>query len=834
MQAGDVRLGQVFANHQQNVIPLFQRPYVWSQEQNWEPLWEDIRLAAEEVEGEDSGSVTAGNERTYFLGAVVLQQRRVNPKRLSSWSVIDGQQRLTTLQVLLAACRQVADHLGEHSLAAKFTSLIENQADIVHPDHPEDKYKVWPLPQDRAVFLWAVRRADDAKPSPDPEHKLTQARDWFGQMIGDWVREAEDPGLRLGYLYETIYERMQLVKITLEQNDDPQVIFEVLNHRGVPLDAADLIKNLLFQVLAEHGQDKLADSLLMESWLPLDRSYWRSEVTVGRLRRKRIDLLLSYWLTIETADEVSVEHLFSDFKRWLLKSERDIPAVIKSVRHFADTMQAMRSLPANEPMAQLIDRMDATQTSTPWPLILYLSATGTIPKSSSDRAVRAIDSFLMRRGVCRMTTKDYNRLFVQVLASAKQADPLDVGEAVERALLEQTSESRLWPTDKAFLQALTNPELYRVLVRRQLATLLVGIENQLQTEKTEGGKLLESGDPKLNIEHLLPQTWQNTWPLAVSPEDEAYPGVLDRRERSVHRLGNLTLTTTKLNPSLSNKPWKDKRPDIQKHSLLRLTTGSVLTAPRPESELSDQEWSSNWDEERIMVRTRHLAQEAIRVWPRPQSEQVAPDRSSDETSEIVSDLMSDASARVIASDIDGPKASDDHHITGDGWLTVARRQRIVQIVLDLIRSTPEVIEDDHAGFTNIRFLPPLFDQPYLRVVEPWTQSGRMLLFEFQNQRARLVLVLIVGPGDQAKRKILIDVAGADPAGLLRPPIGRPGAKWCGIYRKELGRVDLLGRLSDEELVAFLAEQWTAFIDGDMPKIVEQLRQPITEEVARIG
>lgn len=834
MQAGDVCLGQVFANHQQNVIPLFQRPYVWSQERNWEPLWEDIRLAAEEVEREGSSSVTVGSERTYFLGAVVLQQRKVNPKKLSSWSVIDGQQRLTTLQVLLAACRQVADDLGESSLAAKFTSLIENQQDIVHPDHPEDKYKVWPLPQDRDVFLWAVGRSDHAKPSPDQEHKLTRARYWFGQMIEEWAREADDPGLRLGYLYETIYERMQLVKITLEQNDDPQVIFEVLNHRGVPLDAADLIKNLLFQVLAEHGQDKLADHLLMESWLPLDQDYWRKEVTIGRLHRKRIDLLLSYWLTIETADEVSVEHLFSDFKRWLLKSERDIPDVIESVRHFADTMQSMRSLPSNEPMAQLIDRMDATQTSTPWPLILYLSANGAIPKGSRDRAARAIDSFLMRRGVCRMATKDYNRLFVQVLARAKLAEPLDVGESVERALLEQTSESRFWPTDEMFFRALSNPDLYRVLVRRQLTSLLVGIENHLQTEKTESGKLLKSSEGKVNIEHLLPQTWQKNWPLIVTPEDREYPARLEKRERSVHQLGNLTLTTVKLNPSLSNKAWKDKRPEIQKHSLLRLTTGSVLTAPRPESELSDQAWSSDWDEERIGVRTRHLAQEAINVWPRPQSDQTIPNLASGENSEVVSDWANDTSESAIDFDSEGPGASDDQPKTDRNWLTEARRQRIAQIVLDLIRSTPEVIEDDHTGRTNIRFLPPLFDQPYLKVVKPWTQSGRMLLFEFQNQRARLVLALIVGPGDQAKRKTLIDAAGADTTGLLRPPIGQPGATWCGIYRKDLGEADLLGRLSDEELVALLAEEWTAFIRGDMPRIVERLRQTITEELAKIN
>jgi hypothetical protein len=830
MQAGDVRLGQVFANHQQNVIPLFQRPYVWSQERNWEPLWQDVRLAAEEVEREGSSAVAAGSERTYFLGAVVLQQRKVNPKRLSSWYVIDGQQRLTTLQVLLSACRQTAADLGESSLAAKFTSLIENQPDIVHPDHPEDKYKVWPLPQDREVFLWTVERSDNSRPSPDPDHKLTHARTWFGQTVSEWAAEAGDPGLRLGYLYETVYERMQLVKIALEQNDDPQVIFEVLNHRGVPLDAADLIKNLLFQVLAEHGQDKLADSLLMESWLPLDRSYWRSDVTIGRLYRKRIDLLLSYWLTIETAEEVSVEHLFSDFKTWLRKSERDIPAIIKSVRHFADTMQAMRNLPPDDPMAQLIDRMDATQTSTPWPLILYLSANETIPQSSRHKAARAIDSFLMRRGVCRMTTKNYNKLFVQVLAMAKQAEPSDVGGSVEQALLQQTAESSFWPTDDMFLEALKDSGLYLNLVRRQLTSLLVGIENHLQTEKTEDVKLLKSGDGKLNVEHLLPQTWQKTWPLAVAPDDEDYPESLRRRERSLHQLGNLTLTTVKLNPSLSNKPWTEKRPEIQKHSLLRLTTGSVLTAPRPESGLSDQEWSSEWDEERIRVRGEHLAQEAIRVWPRPPSESATLDFSSGEGGES-KNRASEHPRNALTLDFDGSVTSPGRERVGSGRLTDRRKGEIAQILLDLIRSTTEVIEDDHAG-SYIRFLPPLFDQPWLKGAR-WTESGRMLLFEFQIHRDGLGLVLLVGPGDKEKRRILFDMADTNPTGLIRLPIGGPGTRWGRIYWKDFGRADLLNRLSDEELVETLREQWAAFIHDDMPDIVEALRKPITEKLAKI-
>jgi hypothetical protein len=153
MQAGAKSLGQVFANDQQNIIPHFQRPYVWDAGRNWEPLWEDIREAAEEVESDANAPFLKAETRTYFLGAMVLQHRPKPPQRVFLWNVIDGQQRLTTLQVLIGAARGVALSIGATSLAANFASMIENQTQALHPQYPDDRYKLWPLPQDRPAFL---------------------------------------------------------------------------------------------------------------------------------------------------------------------------------------------------------------------------------------------------------------------------------------------------------------------------------------------------------------------------------------------------------------------------------------------------------------------------------------------------------------------------------------------------------------------------------------------------------------------------------------------------------------------------------------------------------
>ncbi|WP_167518893.1 DUF262 domain-containing protein [Streptomyces chryseus] len=616
MQAGDVKLGKVFANDHQSVIPIFQRPYVWDQERNWEPLWGDVRTAAEEVEAEagQEGGAGPAKARTYFLGAVVVQERHRPPRRLGSSHIIDGQQRMTTLQVLFAAARAVAQELGAESVAGRFTSLLENRAETVHEAFPDDRYKVWPLPQDRNAFLWAVRRGEDQRAAPDPQHRLVRARLWFEQEVGDWVRGVEKPAQRLDDLYYTLQERMQLVEIVLDTGDDPQVIFEALNHRGVRLDAADLVKNLLFQTVDAQGQHHRAEQLLMQGWLPLDAEPWRGQVTTGRIKRALVDLLLAYWLTVHKREDVLVEHLFADFKTWLRGSGAQAADVILDIRHYADTYLRLRDLPMTSPTGRLLDRMQ-TMTATPWPVLLYLHATDAVPDEQRAIAARAIDSFLMRRAVCLLTSKDYNRLFVQVLADARQSDPSQAGDAVVRSLRGQTADARLWPDDTMFLEALLAPDLYRRSYRARLKALLVGLENHLRTPKTEVGPVLSSTDASLNIEHVLPQKWETHWPL-TEDSDGDHEQRLKRRQDAVHQLGNLTLLTTKLNPSLSNQAWGRKKEELRSHSLMRLTTSSVLSVPEGLGAHWDGEaWAVTWDEDRVALRSLWLARAALHAWP---------------------------------------------------------------------------------------------------------------------------------------------------------------------------------------------------------------------------
>jgi hypothetical protein len=612
MQAGDVKLGQVFSNDHVNVIPLFQRPYVWDRDENWAPLWHDVTLAALEVEADRLSGNHEPSDSTYFLGAVVVHQRPKHPQRLASSHIIDGQQRMTTLQVMIAAMRAVASSLGQDKTAAQCTALLENRDEVLDDDFPQDRYKVWPLPQDRAAFLWAVRRPDDDSGPPEDNHRLVRARRWFEEQIARWQGEDDAQPTRLQDVLTALKDRMQLVQINLGTSDHPQVIFEALNHRGVRLAAADLVKNRLFYEVEGQGDGKDAESLLLDHWVALDNEYWRSTVTTGRIKRALVDLLISYWLTVQTQDEVIVDSLFSDFSHWMDRTDERAADTIRDLRRYADVYASVLAAPANTAAGRLVATMRATNTNTPWPTLLALHAAPAIPEQQRELAAAAIDSFLMRRGVGGLTTKDYNRLFLGVLKAVVDAEPTEAGDAVAASLASQTADSRYWPSDKEFREALIGAGIYGRMHRARLKALLVQMENHLRSDMVVGNNMLDPADSNLNIEHVLPQKWTTNWPL---PDDATETEEL-RREHAVDRLGNLTLATKKLNPAMSNKAWSEKRPLLHSHSLVRLTSASILASPET-SELTDADWISIWDEDRIECRTEILADLAEELWPGP-------------------------------------------------------------------------------------------------------------------------------------------------------------------------------------------------------------------------
>lgn len=259
MKADALNPRQLFDGNVHYEIPAFQRPYVWNEENQWAPLWGDVVRVAEKVveAGEGAGGVPAG----HFLGAVVYESKPPVVGDVTRHLVIDGQQRTTTLQVLIDAVQHVVQERGHELMAEDLEGLVLNRS-AVFKGKPE-RFKLWPSKGDRQAFSQAM----DPHPGWEGEHRIILAHDFFRAEASAWLSGQADadgispPGSeeqRVLALSSTLQHRLYLVAINLTGHDDSQLIFETLNDRGTPLLKADLIKNWIFQRAIRPGRTSIA------------------------------------------------------------------------------------------------------------------------------------------------------------------------------------------------------------------------------------------------------------------------------------------------------------------------------------------------------------------------------------------------------------------------------------------------------------------------------------------------------------------------------------------------------------------------------------------------
>jgi hypothetical protein len=240
--------------------------------------------------------------------------------------------------------------------------------------------------------------------------------------------------------------------------------------------------------------------------------------------------------------------------------------------------------------------------TTPLLLWLFAQPEASLPAEKRTRCLRALESFLVRRMVGRMTTKNYNDLFLELLSRIDAAGPSEVDDVLVDYLASQDADSRLWPGDHDFELSLLDLPLYRLLTRGRLRIVLEALEDALRSSKSEEATVQRA---TLTIEHVLPQRWREYWPLESAEDVFRSEG---ERERLLHTIGNLTLVNERLNPALSNAAWPAKRKALAAHSVLHLN-----------KQLCDAYGDSEWDEATIRERGGALAKLAAQIWPSPQA-----------------------------------------------------------------------------------------------------------------------------------------------------------------------------------------------------------------------
>lgn len=615
---------ELFEGKEHYEIPAFQRPYVWNEEDQWAPLWEDVTRVAEAYIATKEADPTADADVHHFLGAVVYESKMPVAGDVTRHDVIDGQQRMTTLQVLLDAVHEVVLDRGHRDMAESLEELILNGSPRFAGKR--ERFKLWPSQADRAAFEQAM---DPVGSWAGGDHRVIEAHAFFRQEAERWISGNPDddgalpPGsehLRVEAISSTLADRLVLVAIDLTGHDDAQLIFETLNDRGTPLLKADLIKNWIFRKGERLGADvrTWADT----QWAEFDTRWWREEIKQGRLTRSRVDIFLQYWLTMRRQDEVKVENtfrIFAEYAEPLMASAGAADQLLAELRRDADTYHDFAQLDAGTPegrfYTRVIERLELAVTT---PVFLWmLSKNHGVPSNQVRSGLEALESWAIRRTLLRLTTKDVNKFVVAILKMLDSVEPDYAGDSLVTYLSAQTAETRIWPSNARLHRQLPGLRMYGNLRQDRLRVVLGAIEQHLRNQSTLYEAVsLPSG---LEIEHVMPQGWRTHW----NPEPTLGPESAAERDRLVNTLGNLTLVTRSLNGSLSNRPWTDAdaaglkeggAPGKGKRTLLNDFSLLVLNKDILKDHLDV------WTESDIKTRSASLASAICQIWPGPTEE----------------------------------------------------------------------------------------------------------------------------------------------------------------------------------------------------------------------
>lgn len=621
MQPSKQSIAQIFEPTKRYVIPLFQRAYVWNEEDHWEPLWTDIvRQTQRDLTGRSG----------HFLGAVVMQNAAVTGGGLPRAEMIDGQQRLTTLQVLLKALTDVAGQLApewrEHFARLTRNNLTPGCAE-------EDRYKLWPGNADRRAFR-AIQDAEDpasarlALAGEDGARlRLLEAYDYFSKEIHTFITEnGQDFSAQFQALHKVLFGGLQIIAIELEAGDDPQMIFETLNGRGEPLLPSDLIRNDLF--LRAAGESLPAEPIYEKYWAAFDAAsseadsagetrYWHMMERQGRLVRPRIDLFVFHYLVMHDPDEHRMDRLYGAFSQWAKSSGKSVSEIFADIARYRDLYRRLLDPNGQNVVATTARRLKAMDLTTAFPILLFVLGLpeNRLKSTDRDRIFQALESYVVRRFFIGGDSKTYNKTFLGLLGRLRVAAAetgINLADFVEEELLKGQGYTTVWPDDEAFQRGFRTAKIYVGSRLERARMILTALEERRRLESHAEPLSLTAN---LTIEHLLPQSnTPEVYPyggLRLAAFQELTPE--DYRLKLIHTIGNLTMLTPGLNTIAGNHPFPDKTKEIRESSDLRLNAFT-----RAEG------CPTSWSEDQIVARSDDLFETARKIWARPQPLAEAP------------------------------------------------------------------------------------------------------------------------------------------------------------------------------------------------------------------
>jgi len=540
MKASETKLQPIIEGTKQYVVPLFQRSYSWTKKE-WEILWNDI---VELCEAKDS--------RSHFIGSIVTMPTISVPEGVAKYLLIDGQQRLTTIFILLALLRDKAKQSGQPELSEE----IHNTLLVNHYKKDSDYYKFQPTQIDRNSFRGII--ASDISMS---NGRVLEAYQFFEKKF-------RQTSIDIQSLKKAITNNLSTVSIVLDPDDNPHLVFESLNAKGRPLTQADLIRNYFFMRIHVNEQE----DIYLRYWKPMQESLGDCLTEFIRHYLMRDGKMVKQTDVYFSLKDIVNQGNALDYLKDLLKFSGYYEKLLNPERE--DNIEART----------LLSRLKRFEVNTAYPFLLncyddYIQRNLSAVELAD--ILKLLENFLIRRFVCNVPTHGLNKIFPLLYRNIKNRGFGTLVEGLRKEL-----QTKGYPKDIEFKSRLIDIKLYGAGDR--------AIKTKLILESIEESYAHKEQVPfeSLSIEHIMPQTLTEYWQNHLGEDWEI------THELLLHTIGNLTLTA--YNAELSNDDYESKKK--------RLCSSHI----EMNKYFCDK---SSWRKEDIERRSEYLAERCLKIWP---------------------------------------------------------------------------------------------------------------------------------------------------------------------------------------------------------------------------
>lgn len=583
-------------NSQTNyIVPHFQRFYVWSMESQWELLWEDIVALANNVLNENH------NMPPHFMGAIVLKYQKPETGEPAKCIIVDGQQRLTTLQILIVAVARALRFLSDDGqlqsqnekdeLNRISNGMLSYTTNANFLSKGDKKYKIHHFTDDFKIFKNIISEDSDIS-----VHTMKECHDFFLEKTREWLlNDYSNIISRAKAIESSIFHSIRFCVIDLDENEDENDIFETLNARAEPLSEWDKAKNYLIAKSSDTSNDQ---SEFYHRYIEIyDKDpWWREEISEARFEGSRINRLFSHWVRIllsnKIEESITDRRLYHHYRNDLVDKQEPV-LIAESINKFSEIFKKFELHPEDNSVKGIFSyRRKSLNAGVVTPLIMSITDASS-NEDNLNLCIKVIESYLVRRVIARHNARAYNKIVFSLINEVNSSDSSEtILLKIIDNLSKRTSRSDRWPNDEVIHESIDNTPIYTSISLRRVKMILEAIDRRI-TSKMAGSK---PNYNDLQIEHIMPQDWQSHWSVSSSYSNE-------EREIAINSLGNLTLVYPSFNASLSNKSWNEKRDEFIKHENLFINSDLL------DCKLND------WNEQTIQERGRKMAEIICEIWP---------------------------------------------------------------------------------------------------------------------------------------------------------------------------------------------------------------------------